>query len=335
MKTELPKEIVFSYFAGHASVLQKKLIEQWLAEPGNAEIYFEWLQEWETSQPQFLADSDAAFKKFNERTRRTSENVPNEIGDKTIEKWQATRIGFQWKWVALVILSLGIGLYSARDFVFSKTYYAGYRETKTILLSDSSRVILNSNSSLRVPRWGFGFYSREVFLKGEAEFTVTHTVDNTKFVVYTADQSRVTVLGTEFVVYARNKGTRVVLNKGKVELATSKDPEPHPMRPGEKAIISTSGKIEVRKLQKTEVEETSVWQLHEFNFHQTKLGAAAKEMNDVFGVNIVVADQDLAARELSGTFKAQSADELLNALAQMLDMKIDLKDDKLYLTPNL
>lgn len=335
MKTELPKEIVFTYFAGRASVLQKKLIEQWLAEPGNTEIYFEWLQEWETSQPQFLADSDVALEKFNERIRKTTENGFNEIDDKAVGKWHSRRISIQWKWVALVILSLGIGLYSARDFVLNKTYYAGYRETKTILLSDKSKVVLNSNSSLRVPRWGFGSYSREVFLNGEAEFTVTHTVDNKKFVVFTSDQSRVTVLGTEFVVYARSKGTSVVLNKGKVELATLKDPKPHPMLPGEKAVVNASGKINVRKLPKTEAAESFVWQLHEFNFHETRLAAAAKEMNDVFGVNIVVTDQNLAGRELSGTFKAQSADELLNALAQMLDMKIDLKDDKLYLTPNL
>lgn len=215
----------------------------------------------------------------------------------------------------------------------NKTYYTSYNVTKSFILEDSTRVTLNGNSKLEVPRWGFGSYTREVVLDGEAEFAVTHTADNNLFIVHTADNSSVTVLGTEFLVYSRPRGTRVVLNKGKVQLTSAKDPKPHDMVPGERADVTLSGAIEIKKLTTAELSTKSVWKQHEFKFQSTRLADAAAEMKEIFGVSIIIKNDTLASRELTGTFKAQNADELVNALSEILDMDSSIQDGKLYLAP--
>jgi transmembrane sensor len=331
MKVQIPKDTVFAYFSGNATALQKKLIGEWLLEPGNSEIYFQWLAEWEAVMPQFIPDPAVAFEKFSNRIQDTAPVV----GEYPFPGKMNIGVQIRWKWVAVFILSVGIAMYSMKDVVMTKTYSTAFKETQTIILKDNSKVFLTSNSRLHVPRWGFGKYVRAVVLEGEATFSVTHTMENKPFVVATPDRSTVTVLGTEFVVYARKKGTKVVLNRGKVQLATLKDPKPHDMSPGDKAIVTSSGQVEIKKLTKSELSAPGSWKEHQFDFQRTTLVNATKEINDVFGVHIVVDDKALSERELSGTFKARDATELLNVLSEMLDIKVTLTDNTLYLTPKI
>ena len=112
----------------------------------------------------------------------------------------------------------------ARWVYFSKKlfciprYKTAFGETRTVTLTDGSQVTLNANSSLRVPRFGFGKRTRDVTLLGEADFSIKHLPDDQRFVVQTDKNFEVVVLGTEFLVNTREKGTKVVLNKGKVRL---------------------------------------------------------------------------------------------------------------------
>jgi transmembrane sensor len=329
MKTHIPKDTVFAYFGGNATALQKKLIAEWLLEPGNSELYFEWLSEWEATRPQFIPDATVAFEKFSNRIQEVAPMSVDQVFRRRLN------IGFQipWKWVAVVFLSMGIAMYSTKDKIINKTYATAHNNSQTIILDDQSTVVLTPDSRLHVPRWGFGKYRREVILEGEATFSVTHTIENKPFVVTTPDRSTVTVLGTEFAVYARSKGTQVVLNKGKVQLATVNDPEPRDMSPGDKAIVSANGRVEIKKLTETELSVPGRWKEHQFDFQHTTLGTATKEINEIFGVDIVVVDKALSERQLSGTFRAQDASELLNVLSEMLDMRVTQNENSIYLTP--
>ena len=47
-----------------------------------------------------------------------------------------------------------------------------------------------------------------------------------------------------------------------------------------------------------------------------------------------MADPALAARQVTGTFKARQADELLSVLSEMLDMRVLVGDDQVRLVPD-
>lgn len=332
MNTPLSKEMLFTYFSGQATVLQKQLIEEWLGEPGNAERYFEWLQEWENSHPQFLPDVEEAFKNVQALLEEPSQN-----GDNAGRALAGTH-PLPWRnWLriaAAIFLMVAAGGYYYRDAIMYRHYRTGYAERQTIQLSDGSRVSLLANSDLKLLRWGFGSFGRDVYLTGEAGFVVTHQVDHQPFTVHTPDQGKVTVLGTEFFVYTRKRGTQVVLSKGKVQISSPEMVVPLDMKPGEKASVATDGKIAIQPLTVTELKDPAVWQEHHFHFDHTTLADASRELNTVFGLEIVVADPALAARQVTGTFKARQADELLSVLSEMLDMRVLVGDDQVRLVPD-
>lgn len=328
MKSEIPKEIVFALFSGNATVIQKEIIKQWLVEPNNAETYFEWLQEWESANNHFTTDTKQAFHKFEWQTKSIGGEAQFQKSTESDEI--VDNKPFHWKLISAAIfivcctLSLGYQLSEIE-------YKTGFRETKRFTLPDSSTVVLNANSKLNLQRFGFGYLSRKVFLEGEAEFKVKHTIDNLKFIVLTPDKSKVTVLGTEFTVYSRGNETSVVLNKGKVLLSGGLSSSPKTMIPGEKATIRKEGAIELKKLNPKEINTTNIWQEHNLEFQNTPLSAVVNQLHDTFGVEIIISDSNLKNRQLTGSFKTKDPDELLQVLSEMMHLDVKINNAIIYL----
>lgn len=322
--------MLFTYFSGQATVLQKQLITEWLGEAEHMELYFEWLQEWENSHPQFLPDVSKAFE--NVQTVLEQPAMGDAPEPELASPGSSHRIWLRA--AAAVLVMIGASGYFFRDQLFYQHYRTGYGESRAVVLSDGSGVSLLPNSDLKLLRWGFGRIGRDVYLTGEAGFVVTHQFDHQSFTVHTADDGKVTVLGTEFFVYSRQRGTQVVLSKGKVQISSAEMAVPLDMRPGEKASIANSGKIEIQPLTKSELKNPAAWREHHFHFDQTTLTEATSEMNAVFGLNIVVADPALAARRITGTFKARQADELLSVFSEMLGMSVQVTSDQIRLVPD-
>ncbi|MEZ4902141.1 MAG: FecR family protein [Spirosomataceae bacterium] len=191
------KQAIQALFEGRATTLQKALIEDWLSQPSHKELYFQWLEEWEQQNPQLIVDVQQAYTKWIEEVDTENSNPY------TSPLFLAQRPSFFWWVAASISLLLLASTYLMRDTIIYKYHETAYGELRTLTLSDGSRVILNANSTLKVPRFGFGTGSRKVFLTGEAEFSIQHLPNHERFIVQTPDQLEVQVLGTEFMVYSR------------------------------------------------------------------------------------------------------------------------------------
>lgn len=191
MESPVSKYALFEYLAGRANPLERKLTEEWLKNQENRELFYTWLMEWETRSPQFMPDQDRAIKQLLHRLETDIQLEVEKMDevDETSVKINPRPLGKIWLIAASVILVASCGWWF-RDSIVYKTYQTAYGQTTDVFLSDGSRVTLNSNSSLATPRFGFSSDIREVFLKGEAEFSVKHTADHKRFVVKTSDRFR-------------------------------------------------------------------------------------------------------------------------------------------------
>src|SRR5690606_11730956 len=98
--------------------------------------------------------------------------------------------------VFIGILLLCAGLLYFLDKNKEKIYTTGFGETKLIALPDRSQVKLNGNSTLiLLSKWGDREH-REVWLEGEAYFSIVPGPPGKKFLVHTSDQFNIEVLGT-------------------------------------------------------------------------------------------------------------------------------------------
>lgn len=321
MNTELiTKEVLFDHFNGVATALQRQWIDEWVKKtPENEEFFYKCLAEWETGRPQYRVDVDCAVGRFRQQIATT---VVSEEEDAPV----IVR-SFRWVWYAaaclLVLMSTG---WFFRSTITNKTYATRPGEIKNWTLEDGSRVTLNSNSTLVVPRFGFGNGSREVHLTGEAEFIVTHQKDNARFIVKTDNALDVTVLGTEFTVYTRNHKTQVVLNKGKVQVGKSGVKELITMTPGDIVRVDEQGAIQHKKLEQTE--PFTAWKNHRFVFTETTLNEVAQVLKDNYSLEVEIVDPELGELTVSGSFKAMDAQELAESVAKVLNIRQDSLHDK-------
>jgi ferric-dicitrate binding protein FerR (iron transport regulator) len=229
--------------------------------------------------------------------------------------------------VILIMLAAG---FLFEDFLLYRTSTTAYGEIKTFRLEDGSQVTLNAHSSLRVPRFGFGKMSREVYLAGEGEFIVKHTPDHQRFLVHTPGKVEVEVLGTEFIVDSRSSATRVVLSKGKVQLNLQHMADkPIAMQPGDVVKVDTQGKFSITSSQP--IEEYAAWKDRRFVFDNTPVREIAQRIRDIYGTEIIIPDQALASRTITGTYKADDAQELLYVLSKILDVQLSRRGEKIIL----
>ncbi|GHN01076.1 hypothetical protein WSM22_25650 [Cytophagales bacterium WSM2-2] len=311
MSKEITKEMLFNYFANKATAIQKKRIDEWAREADNREMFYECLTEWESENLQYVSDTEAAIRRHQRRLSldHTQELVTNNsIG--------LRRLFVRLSVAATVLIGLGITGYLSRDQWLFKTLTTTYGETKSILLDDGTKVALNANSTLTIPRFGFGNYTRNVSLKGEADFSVAHMPGDQKFVVKTSDGPDIIVLGTEFTVYTRLNRFKVALSKGRIQL-NYKDTVRNKnliMRPGDLVTINAKGKAVLAKTPDPRV--YSAWKDSRYVFDHTSLQDIGILFKDDFGLEIVVADPEISTWSVSGTFKASNGEELLEALAE-------------------
>ena len=316
------KAVLMNHFSGNSTPLQRKLIEDWLEASENVEYYYECLDEWECANAQFVADNKLGLKKIFSTTTKVESIVEKVSSVKSLSRKLAV--------AAVILVIIGGGILLGKNEVLYKTITTHYGEIKQVTLPDGSVVALNSNSILRYSRFNFGSNNREVMLYGEADFSVTHTKSNQKFIVKTDNNLNITVLGTQFSVYARDKKDKVVLRKGKVELSylTKHQGKDLFLKPGDVFTNNMIGGDTVQHIVDTEKE--IAWKTHDFQFEGTALSEVANMLKDDFGLNARFQSVELASRKISGSFHAEKSEELIDAIAQLLDINYKIKNGFVY-----
>ncbi len=335
MEPKINKHLIFDHFAGKSTPMQKRLIEDWLRSPPNREAYYRWLVEWEHQSPQYLPSLESRVGTYIAYLENRSASEVSDAGLTDLPPTPATRRHWlRWLTAATVLLIVGLLGWLNQDELFYQTHVTGYNETETLRLSDGTRVVMNANSSLRVPRLGFGFRSRKVRLEGEANFSVTHTPDDQKFIVQADNDLEVVVLGTEFTVFTRPRGAKVVLDKGKVKLhfGSQNAREEVTMAPGELVTFDREGRAKLSKTANSQPQKA--WAAHRFVFEGTSLEELTHMFHDNFGLNIEIGDQELKATTLYGSFRAESAEQFLRELSATANLRYEQKNDTIYILPN-
>src|SRR6218665_2496865 len=358
------KELVFSFFACRATPLQKFEIDKWLSLEENRKTYFQWLEEWENRNPEYQPDINkrlARYQTFMEgnskeealdEEKKTHKNTKGRswkfsaavvllffigvgggaFGDyifyrccrapcreiRTLNSDLNTK-GRSWKFSAAVVLLffIGVGGWAFGDYIFYRCCRASCGEIRTLKSEDGSLVPLRGNSSVTAPRRNFKS-DRDVFLKGEADFSVTRK---------TAPGFEAKAAGTEFSVLAREKGSRVRLAKGKVEVNYLKNKKQQrlTMTPGEVMTLHYE-----RNPMKTptlaplyaEYKAGMNWEHRRFEFNGTSLNEIA-DMLQTYGFETKIADPTLAEQKLSGSYTADNLEDLLQAIAEMMNLQLE------------
>jgi len=215
----------------------------------------------------------------------------------------------------------------------------GYGEVKNIHLPDSSMVVLNANSSLRIPSSWTEAAGRQVWLDGEAYFQVQKKPSTVqKFVVHTKEVD-VEVLGTKFNVNTRRQRAIVSLEEGKVRLTMNgvvssvlEKKAALVMRPGQVAEVDED--LQAKVNEDKDVAVRSGWSRHEFHFDHTSLGEIARLVQDTYGYEMVVEDSAMLEKQISdaGGVRVSDVHDLVKVLMVASGFHMDIREKKIYVT---
>jgi transmembrane sensor len=338
MEKTISKYTFFEYLAGRANPLERQLVEDWIVRKQNSEIFHQWLLEYETKSPQYIADQDAALENLLLRlnsTMKGEEKGRKEEGEEEerVPFWLGSRSNRFWLVAASVTVLVSCGWWFREPLQY-KSYQTAYGQTTDVYLEDGSRVALNSNSKLKVPRLGFWGDVRKVELEGEAEFSISHTIDHKRFVVKTSKSFQVEVLGTTFSVFARPRGTKVALKSGSVRIDYSQNNERKEvmMVPGDLAFLDHEGEVQLER--KQDVKTFAPWTEQRYVFNGTPVKEILAMIEENFGQKVTLSDSNISQRLITGNFSTRNAEELLKTISEVLDLRVEQNGASILLTNN-
>lgn len=196
----------------------------------------------------------------------------------------------------------------------------GDKETREIMLPDSTVVILNANSSIAYDNEIGSAPDRKIQLAGNAYFKVKKKADHRSFTVHTNALS-IAVLGTEFNVNARTKATEIVLTAGKIKVSLDNNSkEPVYMSPGEKLELDTVYNVFVKT--KTDTLLYSAWTDGKWNFNSTTLKEITDLINKYYGIKTVYTVEKTKLLKISAVVPVTDLNSFTNILAKTLDLEI-------------
>ena len=226
-------------------------------------------------------------------------------------------------------------------------------EQQTITLEDGSVILLNTLTSLETvfsPRY------RNIYLnRGEAIFRVAKDMER-PFRVF-IDGMIFQAVGTDFNIYRKSDQTTVTVLHGKVSVRSNRNSmvgqestfinpdgfrpmtDPTVARPGssehlllaegQQAVLYKTGLIETNH--EADLEKAQSWRFKTLIFRAEALADVAQEFNRYNRGQIVIGDVELASLPISGVFKVDDPDSLVEFLVQSGMVVTDSSNENLII----
>ncbi|VVQ27951.1 FecR family protein [Pseudomonas fluorescens] len=273
---------------------------QWLrADPAHAEAYAQAQVIWELSESpaRTLADEEAlalqGYLDAMDRPRRPQ-----------LLRWSGA---LAMAASLLLMVSLGSGWQPQRWIDdLGADYVSAPGEIRTVTLADQSQVTLDADSAIAVD---FSHGERHVQLRrGAGFFSVTHTGD--PFVV-AAEKGEARVLGTQFEVRLQPHGAQVTVLSGRVGVTADRDGEQQILTAGQQVAY---GEGSAQKLHAVDSEAQLAWRQGWLTYYKSTLADVVEDLRRYYPGRIVLLNDELAARKVSGSFPSKDPQAVLSSL---------------------
>lgn len=324
------------YVAGDCSTSEREQVELWLASHPSHKGLEAGLRGVTIGDTRIAhSDLDTAWVQFHDSIKMQEHrlqspdvsHLPKAVRKKnypnTSDLGGSTRAGygqFLRSWMSyaagcfvLILAITGVKyLPGTRSEPQPKVYVTQPGQRASITLADGSQAILAPSTKLIVtdPE------RRVVSLSGEAVFTV---IDHTRepFTVH-AGNSVTRVLGTTFGIraYQGDGSIRVAVAEGKVSVQDGKV-----ISIGEAARVTAGGAVITEK----DVNITTMlgWTQGKLVFDGVPFGEMINDLERWYGLSISIQSESLARRPVIAEFEKQSVNDVLKALASILDARYE------------
>ena len=277
---------------------------RWLrADPAHVEAYAQAQVLWELSEvpASTLADEDALalqrYLKAMDAAKRSR-----------VRRWSGA---VALAACLLLMVSMGAGWQPQRWVDdLGADYVSLPGQVKTVILADQSQVTLDADSAIAVD---FRHGERQIQLRrGAGFFSVTHT--GQPFVVH-AGSGEARVLGTQFEVRLQPAGAQVTVLSGRVGVKPSAQGTQQILTADQQVAYSEGVADEMHAV---DSEARMAWRDGWLNYYKTPLADVVKDLSRYYPGRILLLNDALGARRVSGSFPSNDPEAVLKALQAVL-----------------
>ncbi len=270
--------------------------------------------------------------------------------------------GFAAAGVLAVLIAVGLMLPTSGGDKAPPTTAAEYAtavgEQKTLLLPDSSEVVLNTNSQLTVTLTP----DQRLLRLAQGEILVRVAEDHTRPLSVLAGNQIIQAVGTEFVVaMADDHHVELLVTEGKVAIGTQSVMAPSPrvrdinaldslalppllgrldggddniVAVGELVSLGTAEPVK-KTVSSDDIAAKLSWREGRLTFRSEPLEQALKEVERYTTVEFVFLDESLKTRALSGRFRVGDVEALLSSLRMNFDIAHEFDGESRVLLSSL
>lgn len=337
----LSDESFVRWIRGEASLDEQQRWNKWLSEKSDRNNLVREAQRLYNLPFHELKESDTSSQ-----LHRLQQSIDRHENSRTAAKTFELHRPPRRKWsvyaaVASVVLLIGITFalfryagnttQPAADYAVLQTAYG---QKDSLKLADGSSIILNAHSTLRYDRKSLLSDNVRFELKGEAYFKIIHNPER-KLVVQTGD-GLIEDIGTQFNVNTRGNFTSVALVEGEVKIFKKArqggETSSYEARPGEFIQFSDTGTSITAK--RSNLNFYTSWTQDKLVLDDTPFRDIVAKLEQTYGVDIEVGDQDLLDRKVSGSIRSPNLEIVLKGLAQTMRLDIKRNGNKILISSN-
>ena len=324
MNDQPMRDLCDRYWANQCSPEEAQQVLDWLLTPEGQRYY-------EQKMSERIAEADEIGILEDDPT----EVAVGDLIQIASERSRSSRPRLQRPW-AVAAAAAGLLVVGVLAWIWLAPYLlqqrieTAYGQTETVYLPDGSQVVLNANSTLSMAKDWDDDQAREVWLEGEAFFSVVHTARDKKFTVYSGEIA-VDVLGTEFSVSNWDHTPEVTLSSGRVALRSEASSATATLQPGEMAAYSTENKhFRVRTV---DAKIRTAWKDQQLIFRRTPLGEVFRRLERTQGLRISTPGIEVDSLLFTATLPAHRPELVLKAAAKAFNLKISQQNKHVIIQP--
>ena len=215
----------------------------------------------------------------------------------------------------IALIAVGVWLFDSNDIdgIDNMQTITALNGTKTVNLSDGSKVWLKEGSSIKYPKED----TREISLTGQAFFDVARN-EMHPFTV-SIDETLITVLGTSFAVNGAENGIiELQVVRGKISMSNEYD-----------EIIVEKGKAATynpatEKITQVDFKDPleAPWKSGRFTFKNTTLANILTELEEYYEVEIELTNEKLSSCKKTTSTPVKSINEVIQAIATQFQLSV-------------
>lgn len=199
-----------------------------------------------------------------------------------------------------------------------------------VILPDGSEIVLNSMSSLKFPTV-FSKNERLVALTGEGYFEVKRN-EKAAFKVSVNGKQEVEVLGTHFNIMAYDDEPliKTTLLEGSVHIHADKSSEGLILKPGQQALLSPSGELNMKEL--ADLDQVVAWKNGLTSFSKSDIKSIMRQVARWYDVEVEYRP-GIPDRSFSGDISRGSSISSLLKILELNDIHFIVEGKKIIVMP--